>query len=138
MRRGALFLAAVLGACSFGTATAVPTPVPAASPSPFVAPAMGPPQYRAIWVDAFHDGIKTKKQVDKLIADAQRANVNTLIVQVRPSGNAYFNKSIEPRSSDPGLAPEPYDPLAYVLEKAHAANPPLQVWAWLNTYAVSR
>jgi uncharacterized lipoprotein YddW (UPF0748 family) len=137
MRRGAIFLVWLLAACSYGTATAVPAANPA-SPSPVAAPVMGPPQYRAIWVDAFHDGIKTPKQVDKLIADAQRANVNTLIVQVRPSGNAYFNKSIEPRSSDPALAPAPYDPLAYVLEKAHAANPPIQVWAWLNTYAVSR
>jgi uncharacterized lipoprotein YddW (UPF0748 family) len=103
-----------------------------------VAPVLGPPQYRAIWVDAYRDGIKTRKQVDRLIADAQRANINTLIVQVRPSGNAYFNRSIEPRSSDPALAPPPYDPLANILQKAHAAKPPLQVWAWLNTYAVSR
>ena len=137
MHRGLIAIGLlVLSACSSGTAAAVASPVP--SPSPVVAPVLGPPQYRAIWVDAFHDGIKTPKQVDKLIADAGRGNVNTLIVQVRPSGNAYFNRSIEPRSSDPGLSPAPYDPLAYVLEKAHAAQPRLQVWAWLNTYAVSR
>ena len=43
-------------------------------------------EFRAFWVDAFHDGIKTPEQVDKLIADAQRANVNALIVQVRRRG----------------------------------------------------
>src|SRR5207248_103031 len=111
---------------------------PATSPSPAPVVAAGPPQYRALWVDAFHDGIKTPKQVDKLVADAGRGNLNTLIVQVRPRGDAYFNNSIEPRSSDPGLAPAPYDPLAYLLEKAHSAEPRLEVWAWLNTYVVNR
>ncbi len=42
--------------------------------------------FRAFWVDAFHDGIKTPEQVDKLIADARKANVNALIVQVGGAG----------------------------------------------------
>jgi uncharacterized lipoprotein YddW (UPF0748 family) len=97
---------------------------------------MAPPQYRALWVDAFHDGVKTPGQVDKLIADAERGNLNTLIVQVRPRGDAFFNVGPEPRADDFGLAPAPYDPLAYLLQRAHSAEPRLAVWAWLNTFFV--
>ncbi len=94
------------------------------------------PEYRAFWVDAFHPGIKTPAQVDELIANAQRAHANTLIVQVRKRGDAYFNNTIEPRTMDPEVAPLPYDPLGYLIQQAHAANPPLEVHAWLNVYNV--
>ena len=39
-------------------------------------PATATPQYRALWVDAFHDGMKSPAQVEKLVADANRANLN--------------------------------------------------------------
>ncbi|HBF38971.1 MAG TPA: hypothetical protein DDW50_16845 [Firmicutes bacterium] len=89
-----------------------------------------PPQIRALWVDAFRDGIKTPAQVDKLIQDSVNGNINTLIVQVRRRGDAYYNKSIEPRTEDPDLAPG-FDALQYLIEKAHANG--IQVHAWLNT-----
>ena len=53
-------------------------------------------QIRALWVDAFHEGIKTPSQVRQLIADAHLAGVNTLIVQVRRRGDAYYNRTTEP------------------------------------------
>jgi uncharacterized lipoprotein YddW (UPF0748 family) len=40
-------------------------------------------EFRALWVDGFHAGIRSAKEVAQLIEDAKRANVNTLIVQVR-------------------------------------------------------
>jgi uncharacterized lipoprotein YddW (UPF0748 family) len=88
------------------------------------------PEIRAIWVDAFHDGFKTSAQVDKLVADCLQANLNTLIVQVRRRGDAYYNKSIEPRTEDPGLTPG-FDALQYLIDVAHAKH--LEVHAWLNT-----
>jgi uncharacterized lipoprotein YddW (UPF0748 family) len=94
------------------------------------------PEYRALWVDAFHPGIKTPAEVDELIANAKRSNLNALIVQVRRRGDAYFNNSIEPRTTDPQVAPLPYDPLGYLIQQAHAANPPLEVHAWMNVYNV--
>ncbi len=93
-------------------------------------------EHRAFWVDAFHPGIKTPQQVDALILNAQRANANALIVQVRRRGDAYFNRSIEPRTLDPDVAPLPYDPLGYLIEQAHGADPPLEVHAWVNVYNV--
>jgi uncharacterized lipoprotein YddW (UPF0748 family) len=100
------------------------------SPSPIV---YGTPQYRALWVDAFHDGIKSPAQVQKLVADAHRANINALIIQVRKAGDAYFNRSDEPRATDI-IGPPAFDPLAYVIRLAHAAIPRIEVHAWLNTF----
>jgi uncharacterized lipoprotein YddW (UPF0748 family) len=94
-----------------------------------------PPQYRALWVDAFHDGMKSRAQIEKLVADAHRGNLNALIVQVRKRGDAYFNVSDEPRASDI-LGPPEFDPLAYLIQLAHASTPRIEVHAWLNTFFV--
>ena len=104
----------------------------AASPSPTPVQ-LGPPQYRALWVDAFHDGIKSPAQVEKLVADAKRANLNALIVQVRKRGDAYFNRADEPRATDI-TGTRGFDPLAYVIRLAHAATPRIEVHAWVNTF----
>ncbi|HEX3507976.1 MAG TPA: family 10 glycosylhydrolase [Candidatus Dormibacteraeota bacterium] len=128
-------LAALLIGCASSTAG-----TPAGSPSPSPTPSagtvtLGPPQYRALWVDAFHDGIKSPTQVEKLIADAHRGNLNALIVQVRKRGDAYFNQSDEPRATDI-LGPPGFDPLAYVIQLAHDSTPRIEVHAWLNTFFV--
>ncbi|MGE5507612.1 MAG: family 10 glycosylhydrolase [Chitinophagales bacterium] len=104
---------------------------------PLPAPAAGavvPAQFRAFWVDAFHDGIKTPEQVDRLVADALAAHVNTLIVQVRRRGDAYYSRSpLEPQTEDQSVAPG-FDPLQYLLERAHAQG--LEVHAWLTALPV--
>ncbi|HVC77432.1 MAG TPA: family 10 glycosylhydrolase [Candidatus Micrarchaeaceae archaeon] len=110
----------------------MPSPSPSASASVVT---LGPPQYRALWVDAFHDGIKSPAQVEKLVADAHRGNLNALIVQVRKRGDAYFDQSDEPRATDIQGPPE-FDPLAYVIQLAHASTPRIEVHAWLNTFYV--
>ncbi|MEO8744190.1 MAG: family 10 glycosylhydrolase [Candidatus Dormibacter sp.] len=141
MRRACLtlLLLAVLSACAQGpqastTPAASPSQSPLASPSPSASPiAYGPPEYRAIWVDAFHDGIKSPAQIEKLVADARRANLNALIVQVRPRGNAYFNRADEPRALDI-VGSRGFDPLSYLIRLAHASTPRIEVHAWLNTF----
>jgi uncharacterized lipoprotein YddW (UPF0748 family) len=134
---GAFLLVALLMGCSSEPAATAaisptPSPLPSPSPSPIL---LGAPQYRALWVDAFHDGMKSPAQVEKLVSDAHRANLNALIVQVRPRGNSYFNVSDEPRATDI-LGPSDFDPLAYVIRLAHAATPRIEVHAWLNTFFV--
>ena len=117
--------ASVVCAASLLTAASPP-------PSPI---AYAQPEYRALWVDAFHDGIKSPAQAEKLVADAHRANLNALFVQVRKAGDAYFNLSDEPRATDIG-GPRDFDPLAYVIRLAHASVPRIEVHAWLNTFFV--
>ncbi|MEC0300994.1 family 10 glycosylhydrolase [Peribacillus frigoritolerans] len=86
-------------------------------------------EYRAFWVDMFHDGAKTPAQVDQLIKDVQASNANTIFLQVRRRGDAYYSKALEPKTEDSFLQSD-YDPLADVIQKAHSANPKIQVHAW--------
>jgi uncharacterized lipoprotein YddW (UPF0748 family) len=102
---------------------------------PVSAETVDPPELRAVWVDAFHDGFKTPQQVDDLLAWARAANLNALFVQMRRRGDAYFSKSIEPRSEDPDFAPG-FDALQYLIERAHSGPQPLQVHAWLATLPI--
>jgi uncharacterized lipoprotein YddW (UPF0748 family) len=115
-----------------GTQTLAPTlvPLPSATAEP-----QDPPELRAVWVDAFHDGFKTAQQVDDLVAWARRANLNALFVEVRRRGDAYYLKSFEPRAEDPNLAPD-FDALQYLIEKAHQGPQRLQVHAWLATLPI--
>lgn len=87
------------------------------------------PEYRALWVDMFHDGAKTPAQVDQLIKDAQTGNINTIFLQVRRRGDAFYSNSIEPKTEDHFLQTD-YDPLADLIEKAHTATPKIQIHAW--------
>jgi uncharacterized lipoprotein YddW (UPF0748 family) len=113
---------------------ALPTP----TPEPIVVPS-GPAQLRGLWVDGFHDGFKSPKQVDTLIDRARKANLNALFVQVRKRGDAYFLKGVEPEASDVDYPNHPnWDPLAYLIQRAHTANPPIQVHAWMNTFYVGQ
>jgi uncharacterized lipoprotein YddW (UPF0748 family) len=90
-------------------------------------------QWRSYWVDSFHNGIFTPAQVDKLVIDARAANVNALIVQVGRWADCFCNRSSFPRTHA-AIAALPYDPLDYVIEKAHAAG--IEVHAWVNATPV--
>lgn len=97
--------------------------------------AVGPAEYHALWVDAFHQGIHSRQEIDRLVGTAQRAHVNALIVQVRKAGDAYYLRSLEPQAWDI-FAPPTFDPLAYLLRRAHGASPRIEVHAWVNTFWV--
>ncbi|MCC6419373.1 MAG: family 10 glycosylhydrolase [Gemmataceae bacterium] len=92
-------------------------------------------EFRGLWVDAYREGFKTPAQVDRLIADARAANINALVVQVRRRGDALYARSLEPRAEDPDLAPD-FDPLAYLVERAHAQEPRIEVHAWIITTTI--
>lgn len=93
------------------------------------------PELRALWVDAFHEGIRSAREADDLIAAARRANINTLIVQVRRRGDALYTKTVEPPLDDPAYDPA-FDALAYVVDAGHRAG--LEVHAWVNAMPVWR
>ena len=93
------------------------------------------PELRALWVDAFHEGIRSAREADDLVTAARRANINTLIVQVRRRGDALYTKGIEPPLDDPAYDPA-FDALAYIVDVAHRAG--LEVHAWVNAMPVWR
>jgi uncharacterized lipoprotein YddW (UPF0748 family) len=116
--------------------TALPAaPVPTATVMPTVAAQLDPPELRAVWVDAFHDGFKTQAQVDDLVAWARVANLNALFVEVRRRGDSYYLKSFEPQAEDPSFTPG-FDALQYLIERAHEGPQRLQVHAWLATLPI--
>ena len=93
-------------------------------------------EYRAFWVDAFHAGIKSRAEVDRLIRDVRAARANAVLVQVRRRGDAYYNRCIEPRAPELRKQPD-FDPLAYLIEAAHATRPAIEVHAWLAALPIA-
>ncbi len=87
-----------------------------------------PQEVRALWV--VRDVLTHPDSIKRMVARAHDAGFNTLIVQVRGRGDAYYNARWEPRAE--GIVTQPgFDPLALVLKEAHARN--IAVHAWLNT-----
>src|SRR5690606_37478877 len=67
----------------------------------------------------------------------QRAGINAILLQIRPSADAFYAKSKEPWSrfltGKPGQQPAPfYDPLAFAIEEAHKRG--MELHAWINPY----
>lgn len=94
-------------------------------------------QMRAFWVPAHASGFHNHVQVDELVNNVVRANANTIIIQMRRHGDAWYNRGSEPRAIYPGLAPaNEFDPLEYVIAKAHERG--IKVHAWLVVSVVCR
>jgi uncharacterized lipoprotein YddW (UPF0748 family) len=70
-----------------------------------------------------------------MVDTAKRAGFNTLLVQVRGRGDAYYNSRIEPRATELEDDPDNFDPLALTLRLAHEQG--LRVHAWFNVDLVS-
>jgi len=88
---------------------------------------------RALWVVRW--SLTSPESVDKVVADARANGINTLIVQVRGRGDAYYRSRWEPRSAKLADQPASFDPLARIIARAHAAG--IQVHAWLNTHLLA-
>jgi uncharacterized lipoprotein YddW (UPF0748 family) len=85
-------------------------------------------EVRGIWV--VRTSLTTPASVASMVATAKRAGFNTLLVQVRGRGEAFYRSAIDPRASalDP-RAPD-FDPLALTIAEGHRAG--LRVHAWVN------
>ncbi len=74
-------------------------------------------------------------ELQSIVDLTNEAGLNAIVFQVRPECDALYASALEPWSrfltgsqgQDPG-----YDPLAVLLQKAHAAG--IEVHAWLNPY----
>jgi uncharacterized lipoprotein YddW (UPF0748 family) len=91
-----------------------------------------PEPTRALWVT--RTSLTSPEAIRRMVAEARAGGFNTLLVQVRGRGDAYYAGTIEPRA--PELAGKPtFDPLASVLEHAHHDG--LKVHAWVAVNLVS-
>ncbi|MGH9943296.1 MAG: glycoside hydrolase family 10 protein [Pyrinomonadaceae bacterium] len=95
------------------------------------AAAVAPPvnEVRALWV--VRTTLTSPEKVRAMIKNASAAGFNTLIVQVRGRGDAYYRARWEPRTIALKDQPADFDPLGFTLAEAKRAG--LRVHAWLNT-----
>src|SRR3954447_16661112 len=91
------------------------------------------PEVRALWV--LRSSLSSPVSIAALVQSARDHGFNTLLVQVRGRGDAYYNDSIEPRAAELQRQPAAFDPLATVLGAAHTAG--LRVHAWVNVNLVA-
>jgi uncharacterized lipoprotein YddW (UPF0748 family) len=84
-------------------------------------------EVRALWV-VRHD-INTSERVDSVVEHAVNAGINTLFVQVRGRGDAYYHSEFV---SEGEQVESGFDPLAACLSRAHDAS--IEVHAWMNVY----
>lgn len=86
------------------------------------------PEVRGLWV--VRTGLVSPAAVDQVVEQAASGGFNTLLVQVRGRGDAFYRSSLVSRSALLHPRVKDFDPLAYLMERARARQ--LKVHAWIN------
>lgn len=104
-------------------------------------------ELRAVWIATVGNidwpsksGLSSEQQKSEMIKHLdflQKLKINTIIIQVRPAADAFYESSYEPwsryLSGKQGEPPFPkYDPLEFIIQEAHKRN--IDVHAWFNPY----
>jgi uncharacterized lipoprotein YddW (UPF0748 family) len=90
-------------------------------------------EVRALWVQ--RSTLTSPASISTLVNSAAGAGFNTLLVQVRGRGDAFYNSELEPRGAALEGRDLAFDPLAVTVAAAHRAG--LRVHAWINMNLVS-
>lgn len=108
-------------------------------------------EFRAVWVATVNNidwpskpGLSSEQQqleAANILDECKQLNMNAVIFQVRPAGDAFYPSDLEPWSryltGTPGQAPDPYyDPLQFWIEESHKRG--MEFHAWLNPFRVSQ
>jgi uncharacterized lipoprotein YddW (UPF0748 family) len=118
----------------------------------FVSAQTFPPkfEFRAVWVATVANidwpskpGLSTEQQQQEVIDILnmhEKLGMNVIILQVRPTADAFYPSALEPwtryLTGTPGQAPEPfYDPLQFWIEECHKRG--MELHAWLNPFRVA-
>jgi uncharacterized lipoprotein YddW (UPF0748 family) len=99
------------------------------TPNPASASATAKDEVRALWV--VRTTLTSPEKIQQMVNAAADNGFNTLIVQIRGRGDAYYKSHVEPRAVELKDQPPEFDPLAFTLSEAHKRG--LKVHAWLNT-----
>lgn len=107
-------------------------------------------EMRAVWIATVANidwpsqrNLTSKQQRDEMrnmLDQLAENNINTIILQIRPTADAFYPSQLEPWSNwltnNQGNRPTPYyDPLQFVIEEAHKRC--MDVHVWLNPYRVT-
>jgi len=79
-------------------------------------------------------------EIRSMLTRLAEANINCVVVQIRPTADAFYPSAYEPWShwltGKQGKKPKPYyDPLQFIIEEAHRRC--MEVHLWLNPYRVT-
>jgi len=78
----------------------------------------------------------SKNNINQMIENIKSMNLNTIILQVRPSTDAIYHSKIFPLSKYLTDTNEyPYDVLSYFTQICHENN--IKLYAWINPYRIS-
>jgi len=105
------------------------TVLPATGQPKPVVPVFESPEVRALWV--VRTTLTSPQSIQTMVTNAANNGFNTIIVQIRGRGDAYYKSRVEPRAIELKDQPPSFDPLAFTLSEAHKRG--LKVHAWLNT-----
>lgn len=83
------------------------------------------PFKRALWVVRYSIG--SKKKADEVIRFAKENRIDTLVIQIRGRGDAYYKSTFEPTAPD---VEKNFDPLAYLIEQCRTNR--IEMHAWMN------
>ncbi|MCC9167830.1 glycoside hydrolase family 10 protein [Pontibacter harenae] len=106
-------------------------------------------EFRGVWIATVQNidwpskpGVVVNSELQKhefvqILDQHQKTGINAVMLQVRPSTDAFYAKSRELWSmfltGEQGVAPNPfYDPLNFAIEEAHKRG--MELHAWFNPY----
>ncbi|CAF1237401.1 unnamed protein product [Adineta steineri] len=104
-------------------------------------------EFRAAWIatvanidwPSSRTATPTQQQAEliNILNTVQTLNMNAVVFQIRPTGDAFYASTLEPWSlyltGTHGKAPSPlWDPLTFIVNEAHKRN--IEVHAWINPY----
>jgi uncharacterized lipoprotein YddW (UPF0748 family) len=102
-----------------------PTPAPVQTPAST--------ETRGVWV--LRTSLTSPASIARMVQQVRAAGLNTILVQVRGRGEAFYRSDLEPRATELASQPAAFDPLETTLTVAHKAG--LRVHAWVNVGLVS-
>lgn len=81
-----------------------------------------------------------RQELRKMLDEFQRNKINAIVMQIRPTADAFYPSALEPWShwltGKQGVRPNDfYDPLQFIIEEAHKRC--IEVHVWLNPYRVT-
>ena len=102
---------------------------------------------RAVWISTVYSADypsttnneeAQKNEFVRKLEQAQELGMNTVVVQVRPKGDAFYESELNPWSAvltgvqgvDPG-----YDPMAFMIKETHKRG--MEFHAWMNPYRIT-
>ncbi len=98
-------------------------------------------EFRATWVvtwEYINSGStaeQNKARIREILDNHKKANMTSVLFQVRQSGTVYYQSTYEPWGYYVGYTNPGFDPLQYAIEEAHKRG--LELHAWFNTFQVS-